>query len=119
LRAEAAARRVVVGADVVPWRPMTGAYVVIEEGRESSADLVDVPGVAGLWWFDGIDIPAPFKGSCKGRQITVCYLDDDLLVTTEAIVPVLAERWAQGGAKGLLAAPFHTIVLFEWSPHLP
>jgi len=92
----AAARRVVVGADVVPWRPMTGAYVVIEEGRESSADLVDVPGVAGLWWFDGIDIPAPFQGSCKGLQITVCYLDDDPLVTAEAIVPVLAERWAQG-----------------------
>ena len=98
---------------------MTGAYVIIEEGRESSADLVDVPGVAGLWWFDGIDIPAPFQGSCKGRQITVCYLDDDPLVTAEAIVPVLAGRWAQGRVKGLLGAPFQTIVLFEWSRYLP
>lgn len=114
-----AAPRVVVGADVVPWRPMTGAYVLIEDGQESSADFVNVPGVAGVWWFDGIDFPAPFQGSAKGRQITVCYLDEDPLVTAEAMAVVLAKRWAEGRTRGLLAAPFHTVVPFQWSRYLP
>jgi len=114
-----AAPRVVVGADVLPWRPMTGAYVIIEEGAASAAPLIDLPGVAGVWWFDGMDFPAPFEGSVRGKQITICYLDGDPLETAQAMKPVLARRWAEGEVKGLLAAPFHTVVPFEWSRFLP
>jgi len=115
----AAAPRAVIGADVVPWRPMTGIYLLIEEGAAPAGNFTDVSGVAGVWWFDGIDCPAPFQGTTRGRQITVCYLDGDPLETAKALAPRLAERWADGSVTGLLAAPFHTVVPFEWSRHLP
>ena len=114
-----AAPRAVIGADVVPWRPMKGLYLIIEEGRAPAEDLIDVPGVAGIWWFDGIDSPAPFQGTAKGRQITMCYLDDDPLVSAAALAERLAKRWKGGAVKGLLAAPFHTVVPFERSRYLP
>jgi len=114
-----AAPRVVAGADVVPWRPTTGVYLIIEEGNAPADVFCDVPGVAGVWWFDGIDSPAPFQGSSRDRQITVCFLDDDPLATARELAPRLARRWASGETKGLLAAPFHTLVPFEWSRYLP
>ena len=114
-----AAPRVVAGADVIPWRPTLGAYLIIEEGAQPPHDLIDTPGVAGVWWFGGIDFPAPFEGSAQGRQITVCYLDDDPVATAEALRPTLEARWAGGAVKALFAAPFHTLVPFEWSRYLP
>lgn len=114
-----AAPRVVVGSDVVPWRPTTGVYLMIEEGQAPVEGLVAVPGVAGVWSFGGIDAPQPFQGSSRGQQITLCYLDDDPVATARALAPIMAERWASGAARGLLAAPFHTLVPFEWSRYLP
>jgi len=114
-----AAPRVVVGADVVPWRPMLGAYLLIEEGRSPAGNLVDVAGVAGAWWFDGIDCPSPFEGSSRGRQITLLFLDGDPLEVAAELGPRLAERWKEELVKGLLAAPFYAVVPFEWSRHLP
>jgi len=72
-----------------------------------------------VWWFDGMDFPAPFEGSVQGKQITICYLDGDPLETAQAMKPILARRWADGEVQGLLAAPFHTVVPFEWSRFLP
>src|SRR4051812_30193300 len=49
-----AAPDVKVGADVLPWWPSTGVYLLIEQldrsGAESTAPLIDVEGVAGSWW---------------------------------------------------------------------
>lgn len=114
-----AAPRVVVGGDVVPWRPMRGAYLLIEEGRYPADDLIDAPGVAGAWSFDGIDCPSPFEGSSTGRQITMLYLDGDPVDVATALEPWLTRRWGEGRVKPLLAAPFHAVVPFEWSRHLP
>jgi len=114
-----AAPRVVVGADVVPWRPLLGAYLLIEEGSATLGDLADTPGVAGAWWFDGIDCPAPFQGSSKGRQIAVLFLDEDPVAVAQELRPKLDSRWAGGAVSGLLAAPFHAVVPFDWSRHLP
>lgn len=114
-----AAPRVVVGADVVPWRPLLGIYLIVEDGQSPADELVDVPGVAGVWWFDGIDCPAPFNGSSLGRQVTLCFLDQDPVETATPIAEVLARRWNKGGVQGLLAAPFHAVVPFDLSRHLP
>ena len=45
-----AAPRVKVGADVLPWWPAHGVYLLVERGEAAAADLVEVPGVAGAWW---------------------------------------------------------------------
>ena len=53
LAGKVAARRAIAGADVMPWRPARGVYLIVEQGAQSPADLVDVAGVAGIWWHEG------------------------------------------------------------------
>jgi hypothetical protein len=108
LAGTAAAGRIDVSAAVLPWRPVTGVYLLVERGEASAGALTDVLGVAGAWW-----------GRTGGRQITYCYLDDDPLATAEALRPVLAQRWAAGEVVPLLAAPFLVPVDFDWGRHLP
>ena len=49
-----------VGADVLPWWPSTGVYLLIEQGTASAAPLVDVDGVAGAWWAPTADVPEQY-----------------------------------------------------------
>jgi hypothetical protein len=119
LAGKAAAPRVVAGSDVIPWRPAHGAYLIIEEGQASPASLVDIPGVAGVWWYHGTLAPQPFNADARGRQVTYCYLDEDPVVAAAALGEAMRRRWASGEVKGLLAAPFHSIVSFDWGRHLP
>jgi hypothetical protein len=114
-----AAPRAVAGADVLPWRPSTGVYLIVEEGHASPAALAEVPGVAGVWWHHGRQNPAPYAGDSLGRQIAWCYLDADPVETAGRLRDHMRERWASGAVKGLLAAPFHVITPFEWDRHLP
>ena len=39
-----------VGADVLPWWPAQGVYLLVERGEAPATDLAEVPGVAGAWW---------------------------------------------------------------------
>src|SRR5262245_63394430 len=50
----AVAPRIKAGADVLPWWPPRGVYVLLERGVAPVADLVETPGVAGVWWATGI-----------------------------------------------------------------
>lgn len=116
----AAAGRVLVGADVLPWRPALGAYLLIEQGPASAADVVvDVPGVAGLWSYEGTGSLHPRLASTAGLHLRVCYLDDDPVVTAGRLADVLAPRWASGEVVPLLAAPFVTVVPWAWNRALP
>ncbi len=119
LAGKAAAPRVVAGSDVIPWRPAFGAYLIIEEGQASPADLIDIPGVAGVWWYHGAQGQRPFDSDARGRQVTYCYLDEDPLAVAGALGEAMQQRWASGEVKGLLAAPFYAIVPFEWGRYLP
>lgn len=119
LAGKAAAPHAVAGADVIPWRPATGVYLLIEAGQEPADPLVDVPGVAGAWWYHGALAPAPFSTDARGVQVTYCYLDDDPVATAERLGALVRQRWDSGDVRGLLAAPFHLIVPFDWSRHLP
>jgi hypothetical protein len=105
----AAAPRTLAGADVIAWRPSRGVYLVLEEGRAPAGELAEVAGVAGVWWSTDGD----------GRQLTHCYLDDDPVDTALRLRPVLEKRWADGAAIPRLAAPFHTVVPYDWGRHLP
>ncbi len=119
LSGKIAAPEAVAGAEVIPWRPAVGVYVIVEEGHASPEALINVPGVAGLWWFDGSVAPEPFGSDSRGRQITYCYLDRDPVAVAMSLNDVMQQRWASGEVEGLLAAPFFTIVPFEWARHLP
>lgn len=114
-----AAARAVAGADVIPWRPAVGVYLIVEEGHAPAGDLIDIPGVVGVWWYDGAVAPPPYKADSSGRQFTYCYIDGDLLATSQPLGEAVGQRWASGAVKGLLAAPFFSVVPFEWTRHLP
>ena len=114
-----AAPLAVAGADVIPWRPAQGVYVIIENGQAPAHALADVPGVAGIWWYHGALAPAQYSTDARGMQITYCYLDDDPVATADRLGEEMRQRWASGDVVGLLAAPFHTLVPFDWTRHLP
>jgi hypothetical protein len=115
----AAAPRAVAGADVLPWRPALGVYLIVEEGQASPADLAEVPGVAGVWWHHGAKSPEPYSTDWRGWQITYCYLDADPVETAGRLGERMRRRWSEGEVRGRLAAPFFAIVPFEWDRHLP
>jgi hypothetical protein len=115
-----AAPRVLAGADVLPWRPARGVYLLIESGATAPvAPLLAVPGVAGAWRYTGTGSRHERFASTEGLRLDVCYLDDDPVVTAARLAPVLAERWASGDTVPVLAAPFVTVVPWAWDRALP
>jgi hypothetical protein len=119
LDATAAAPRVLVDADVMPWRPATGVYLLVEGGGPDPVDLVDVPGVAGVWSYLGDGTLHPRLAATQGRRLTVCYLDDDPVATAERLRPTVQSRWERTGSMPLLAAPFQALVPWQWKIALP
>jgi hypothetical protein len=120
LAGKVAARRAIAGADVIPWRPARGVYLIVEQGTESPAALAHVAGVAGIWWHEGGKPPAPGFPDNAGMQVTYCFLDHDPLETAERLRRPLEQRWVSGRAVvPLFAAPFYTVVPFEWERYLP
>lgn len=112
--------RIKVGADVLPWWPALGVYMLVEQGDVPPADLTDVPGVGGAWWAAGVPMGAPYASADNsGLQITYYYLDGEPAAMGEALRPVLEKRWADGGVVPLFAAPFYTVVRHDWGRHLP
>jgi hypothetical protein len=113
LAGTAAAPRVLVAADVIAWRPARGIYFLVEAGTAPAGDLVDVPGVAGAWWF------RTTADDGTTRQLTCCYLDDDPVETAPRLRPALEQRWSGGDVVAHFAAPFHTVVPYDWGRFLP
>jgi hypothetical protein len=109
-----------VGADVLPWWPATGVYLLVEQGNASAAPLVGVDGVAGAWWAAAAaDVPEQYSLARAGDQLTYLFLDDDPVTVAGRLRPVLEQRWADTGAVGLLGAPFHVARADDLGRHLP
>ena len=120
LTGKLAAPRIKAGADVLPWWPAQGVYVLIERGEESPAALIDTPGVGGIWWGSSQPMgPRYATAPNDGLQISYCFLDEDPAETGVRLRPVLDERWARGNIEPLFAAPFHTLVPHEWQRFVP
>ncbi|MBO0732461.1 MAG: hypothetical protein J2P57_24580 [Acidimicrobiaceae bacterium] len=120
LRGTGAAPRVKVGADVLPWWPATGVYLLVERGGAGASDLVEVPGVGGVWWADGhAAADQPVTDDVTGLQVTFCFLDDDPVNTASRLRPSLEKRWANDALVPLLAAPFHIPVNYDWTRYVP
>lgn len=116
----AAAERVKVGADVLPWWPALGVYVLLEEGGDAPMELVGESGVAGVWSMLGeSEAPSGATAVGDGRRLTYLWLDADPADTAERLRPHLERRWAAQGAVPLLAAPFHPVVFHDWDRYVP
>lgn len=109
LAGAASASRLQLSPEVLPWHPARGVYLLVEQGVASAAPLAEVPGVVGSWWFAAED----------GRQLTYCYLEGEPVEVATRLTDVLAARWETEGVMPLLAAPFHTLVPFDWGRYLP
>ncbi len=98
---------------------MLGVYLIIERGHASPEALVEVEGVAGVWWHDGLKAAVPYDTDYSGHQVTFCYLDQDPLTAARRLREVMVKRWASGEVTGRLAAPFFAVVPFEWDRYVP
>ncbi|MDT3442858.1 MULTISPECIES: hypothetical protein [unclassified Pseudofrankia] len=115
-----AASRIKVGADVLPWWPVRGVYMLVERGDASPAPLADVPGVGGVWWGGALPMQPPYTTrNNAGLRISYCFLDDDPVAVAEDLRPLLEKRWSDAGVEPLLAAPFHALVSYDWARYLP
>jgi hypothetical protein len=115
----AASPQAIAGADVIPWRPARGVYLIAEEGSASPAALAQIDGVAGVWWHQGGVPPVPGFRDNTGLQLTYCFLDSDPLQVAQRFREPLERRWKTAGVKPLLAAPFRIPLAFEWDRYLP
>jgi hypothetical protein len=119
LAGKVAARRAITGADVIPWRPALGVYLLLEQGSASPAPLVEGAGVTGIWWHRGEDPPAPGFSDASGMQLSYCFLDQDPVESAKRLRLNLEQRWKTERVVPLLAAPFWTLVPFKWARYLP
>jgi hypothetical protein len=123
-----AAPRVLISPAVVPFRPHRGIYLIVEAINDRSgqdaflqrmhvdvlAQLIGVPGVAGAWTFattPAIRRPMFTEGDYR---MTVCYLDDDPVAVGENLAPVVERAWASAPGPPVLAAPFESLVSWDW-----
>jgi hypothetical protein len=118
VQSRSAAPRVKVGADVLPWWPIKGVYLLLEHGDAPADRLLDVDGVAGVWSAASLAVDAKMASAKAGQSITYCFLDDDPALIAERLQPALQKRWSDG-VEPLIAAPFHTVVPYEWDRYVP
>jgi hypothetical protein len=123
-----AAPRTLISSDVVPYRPHQGIYLMVEEptGVATQDDylqqlhtdvvprLISVPGVAGALTFG--TTPTFLRPSFSpGRyRFTTCYLDDDPATVGHRLEPVLRAIWEDAPVRPLLAAPFESMMIWDW-----
>lgn len=107
-----------VGADVLPWLPIRGIYLLLEEGEAvSAAPLIEIEGITGIWTASARG--SEFSSLPQGQHFTMCFLGDDPLKIAQLLESTLLARWQSQQTRALLAAPFYTVVPYEWDKHLP
>jgi hypothetical protein len=127
-----AAPRALISADVVPFRPHRGVIVIVEEPTtsdssldewlvwahaEHAAQLLDTHGCAGAWMFGSTNTWQTQTRLDVGQQfVTIAYCDDDPVVVTAALAPLLRERWSSGAVRPLLAAPLRSMIRWDAWP---
>jgi hypothetical protein len=116
---KAAQSRIKVGADVLPWWPIRGAYLLLEANASAPTNLTDVDGVAGVWSAASQSVDARLASAPAGQTISYCFLDEDPVATADQLRPVLEKRWSDDGIEPLFAAPFHVVVPYEWDRYVP
>lgn len=114
-----AAPRIKAGADVLPWWPARGVYLLLETHHTPPTELVGIEGVAGVWSMTSLDVSPKLASAPAGQQLTYCFLDDDPVATAARLRPALEKRWETTSIGPLFAAPFHPVVPHEWDRYVP
>ncbi|HLN42868.1 MAG TPA: hypothetical protein VK215_10465 [Acidimicrobiales bacterium] len=132
----AAAPRVLVSAEAVPYRPNRGVYVVVREGAtipeggpaapvapprgtvgdegRLAAALLEVDGVAGTWTFS-TDGRFDRHGWRPGHKtVTVSYLDAEPVAVAPALGALVRAQPDQEHRPVLFAGPLETITPWRW-----
>jgi hypothetical protein len=127
-----AAPRVLVDADVIPYRPNRGLFVTVEDHAEDAThaaldearqwydrvhipDLLSVRGVAGCWWFEAMGDANP-----PGRTVRAYWLDDDPVAfhdDLEAKTPTFSMMDLSKAYRTLLVGTYQSIPWessFDW-----
>lgn len=128
-----AAPRVLISAEVVPFRPHSGIYLIVEEPvdpaqwdtylRRSHSELLPqltaVDGVAGLLVFGMA--PSLRRTACTPgeHRITLCYLDREPAEVGAELAPLLRNAWAGAPSRTVLAAPFESMMRWDWERFEP
>jgi len=114
----AAAPAAMVSAEVLPWRPHRGVLLLVEAGEPAPDDpeLLDVPGVAGVWRYGVPDTQRPAPWHNAPHVMTLVYLDQDPLATTATLTPLVERRWRSGAARPLFAGPLRSMIEWEVWP---
>jgi hypothetical protein len=124
-----AAPRALVSAEVVPFRPNSGIYLIAEQPAdrdrldsylrwrhdEHLGRLVTTTGVAGAWVFASAGRYRRGRYTDGDYRITVCYLDGDPSEAAGALGPLMEEAWRDAPVTPLLAAPFASLVPWVWA----
>jgi hypothetical protein len=93
-------------ADAIAWQTWLRT--------EHVPEVLATPGVAGVWRYGDSStwrLVARARGDVR-QDTTVVYLDDDPLVTTQRLLPLVERRWASGAVRPVFAGPMRTMV--EW-----
>lgn len=128
-----AAARALISAEVVPFRPHSGTYVIVEEVDPRSEqdeflrtmhasvlpELVATPGVAGAWSFATTPALRRTMFSPGEYRMTLCYLDDDPATVGATLRPVIERSWARAPSRIVLAAPFESMMVWDWQRFAP
>ncbi len=123
-----AAARTRVSPEVVPFRPHRGIYLTVDvrEGDEPTGPdptghplayldaWVSVEGVAGAWTFATAGRPRHSLFTPGGARMTICYLDGDPVATAKRLGPVVEDGPPVPGFRRVLAAPFESLVSWDW-----
>ena len=79
--------------------------------------LLATPGTAGAWTFGSTSGWRPQRGwRTDPHYITVVYLDDAPLATTERLAPLVEQRWRSTAVRPLFAGPLRTMISWEAWP---
>lgn len=120
-----------VSPEVVPFRPHRGVLLIVEEATDARPNewlqwlrvehypaLLAVPGTAGAWTFGSSSgwshLPQGWRRD--HQYITVVYLDDDPLATTDAVAHLIEERWRSTAVRPVFAGPLRTMVSWDAWP---
>jgi hypothetical protein len=123
-----ASPRALISDEAVPYRPNRGIYLIVEEPTDPARQdayiqrmhsdvlpaLVAVPGVAGALAFATTPAIRRDTFSPGSFRITTCYLDDDPATVGERLAPVLEEIWKEAPVRPVLAAPFESMMQWNW-----
>ncbi len=122
-----------ISAEVVPFRPHRGVLLIVEEAEEAEGAvqgrpsqwlqwlhaehypaLLATPGTAGAWTFGSTSAWRAQQGwQTDPHYITVVYLDDNPLATTENLAPLVEERWRSAAVRPVFAGPLRTMISWE------